>query len=94
MVKNLTVLFECAKWEACNGNHSTVICKQRRNGPDTVGELLLDAAFLLTIEVRLLTGRLFYLRWGICKQKRPNPISGRGNRKQKRPNPMSGREEP
>ena len=37
-----------------------------------------DASFLLTVEVFLLTVRLFYLRWGNRKQKRPNPISGRG----------------
>ena len=51
-----------------------------------------------------LTVRLFYLRWGNCKQKRPNPISGRaepqakktkpnfrtgGNHKQKGPNLIS-----
>ena len=37
-----------------------------------------DASFLLTVEVFLLTVRLFYLRWGNRKQKRPNPISGQG----------------
>ena len=35
----------------------------------------LDASFLLTVEVFLLTVRLFYLRWGNRNQKRPNPIS-------------------
>ena len=37
-----------------------------------------DASFLLTVEVFLLTVRLFHLQWGNRKQKRPNPISGRG----------------
>ena len=35
----------------------------------------MDASFLLTVEVFLLTVRLFYLRWGNRKQKRPNLIS-------------------
>ena len=38
--------------------------------------LVEDASFLLTVEVFLLTVRLFYLRWGNRKQKGPNPISG------------------
>ena len=33
-----------------------------------------DASFLLTVEVFLLTVRLFCLRWGNCKQKRPDAI--------------------
>ena len=54
-----------------------------------------DASFLLTIEVFLLTVRLFYLRWGNRKQKRPNPISGGGgNRKQKDPTYFPDRGEP
>ena len=38
----------------------------------------LDASFLLTVEIFLPTVRLFYLRWGKRKQKRPKPVSGRG----------------
>ena len=41
-------------------------------------EYKLDASFLLTAEVILLTVHLFYLRWGNRKQKRPNIISGQG----------------
>ena len=48
---------------------------------------------LLTIEVFLLTARHFLLSV-VEPQKRPNPISGRGNRKQRRPNPISGQGEP
>ena len=46
--------------------------------PPRVPGKLGDASFLLTVEVFLLTVRLFHLRWGNRKQKRPNPISGRG----------------
>ena len=35
----------------------------------------MDASFLLTVEVFLLTVRLFYLRWGNRKLKRPNRFS-------------------
>ena len=38
----------------------------------------MDASLLLTVEVFLLTFHLFDLWWGNRKQKRPNPISGRG----------------
>ena len=37
-----------------------------------------DASFLLTVEVFLLTVRLFYLRRANRKEKRPNLISGGG----------------
>ena len=38
----------------------------------------MDASSLLAVEVFLLTVRLFYLQWGDRKQKRPDPISERG----------------
>ena len=43
-----------------------------------IGWSSIGCVFLLTVEVFLLTVRLFYLRWGNRKQRRPNPISGRG----------------
>ena len=64
--------------------------QSRLRGSATI--LPFGCAFLLTIEVFLLTVRLFYLRWGNCKQKRPNPMSGRGGTvSKKRPNLISGR---
>ena len=52
--------------------------KKKKEGLHGGGVYFLDASFLLTVEVFSLTVRLFYLRWGNRKQKRPNPISGRG----------------
>ena len=62
--------------------------------------LLMDASFLVTSEVLLLTVGLFCLRWGNRKQKRPTPLSGWGgtvskkdqtdfHSKQRRPNRIS-----
>ena len=42
------------------------------------GKKTRDAFFLLTVEVFLITVCFSYLRWGNRKQKKPDPISGRG----------------
>ena len=58
---------------------------------------LMDASFLLTVEVFLLTVRLFYLPWGNREQTDQTQFldgGGGGNRKQERPNLISRGGEP
>ena len=49
-----------------------------------------DASFLLTIEVFLLTVRLFTYGGKTVSRKDQTELLDRGNNKQKRPNPISG----
>ena len=51
---------------------------------------VLDASFLLTVEVFLLTVRLFYLWWRTVSQKDQTHFPEGGNRKQKLPNLIAG----
>ena len=53
--------------------------------------LLKNASFLLTAEVFLLTARLFTYGGGTVSKEDQTQFPDGGNRKQKRPNPLSGR---
>ena len=63
-------------------------CRFYFYGREDFSQMSREASFLLTVEVFLLTVRLFYLRWGNCRQRRPNQTSGQGGAVSKKTKPI------
>ena len=60
-----TTLFAVSKSKlVASSPRQLLVTEQKRTPPFRFPHLKVDASFLLTVEVFLLTVRLYYLRWG------------------------------